>query len=254
MIRLSEFHDEKSKELLIKAANGDNEALSILVEKNSGLVWSVVKRFTNRGVEADDLYQIGSIGLMKAIKNFDMSYNVCFSTYAVPMIAGEIKRYLRDDGIIKISRQTKELYVKAKGVSEVMSRELGREPTLSELAERLGVDTEALTMALEAGQTPESIYAVTNDNDSSPLYLIDKLSDENTAGEDSEMNDLLERMALVNAIKELDKTEQQIIILRYFKEMTQVKIAEILGLSQVQVSRLEKRILQKIRNNMDVKS
>jgi RNA polymerase sporulation-specific sigma factor len=250
-MELNEFHDEKSRELLIKAANGDNEAMSALVEKNTGLVWSVVKRFTNRGVEPEDLYQIGTIGLMKAIRNFDTSYNVCFSTYAVPMIAGEIKRYLRDDGIIKISRQTKELYVKAKGVSEIMSREKGREPTLKELAERLDVDVETLTMALEAGQTPESIYAVTNDNDSSPLYLIDKLADENTQGQDNDMNELLERMALVNAIKELDKTEQQIIILRYFKEMTQVKIAELLGLSQVQVSRLEKKILKKIRNNLD---
>ncbi len=250
-MELNEFHDEKSRELLIKAANGDNEAMSALVEKNTGLVWSVVKRFTNRGVEPEDLYQIGTIGLMKAIRNFDTSYNVCFSTYAVPMIAGEIKRYLRDDGIIKISRQTKELYVKAKGVSEIMSREKGREPTLKELAERLDVDVETLTMALEAGQTPESIYAVTNDNDSSPLYLIDKLTDENTQGQDNDMNELLERMALVNAIKELDKTEQQIIILRYFKEMTQVKIAELLGLSQVQVSRLEKKILKKIRNNLD---
>lgn len=250
-MELNEFHDEKSRELLIKAANGDNEAMSALVEKNTGLVWSVVKRFTNRGVEPEDLYQIGTIGLMKAIRNFDTSYNVCFSTYAVPMIAGEIKRYLRDDGIIKISRQTKELYIKAKGVSEIMSREKGREPTLKELAERLDVDVETLTMALEAGQTPESIYAVTNDNDSSPLYLIDKLADENTQGQDNDMNELLERMALVNAIKKLDKTEQQIIILRYFKEMTQVKIAELLGLSQVQVSRLEKKILKKIRNNLD---
>ena len=250
-MELNEFHDEKSRELLIKAANGDNEAMSALVEKNTGLVWSVVKRFTNRGVEPEDLYQIGTIGLMKAIRNFDTSYNVCFSTYAVPMIAGEIKRYLRDDGIIKISRQTKELYVKAKGVSEIMSREKGREPTLKELAERLDVDVETLTMALEAGQTPESIYAVTNDNHSSPLYLIDKLADENTQGQDNDMNELLERMALVNAIKKLDKTEQQIIILRYFKEMTQVKIAELLGLSQVQVSRLEKKILKKIRNNLD---
>ena len=216
-MELNEFHDEKSRELLIKAANGDNEAMSALVEKNTGLVWSVVKRFTNRGVEPEDLYQIGTIGLMKAIRNFDTSYNVCFSTYAVPMIAGEIKRYLRDDGIIKISRQTKELYVKAKGVSEIMSREKGREPTLKELAERLDVDVETLTMALEAGQTPESIYAVTNDNDSSPLYLIDKLADENTQGQDNDMNELLERMALVNAIKNPDKTEQQIIILRYFK-------------------------------------
>jgi RNA polymerase sporulation-specific sigma factor len=122
---------------------------------------------------------------------------------------------------------------------------------LKELAERLDVDVETLTMALEAGQTPESIYAVTNDNDSSPLYLIDKLADENTQGQDNDMNELLERMALVNAIKKLDKTEQQIIILRYFKEMTQVKIAELLGLSQVQVSRLEKKILKKIRNNLD---
>lgn len=248
---LSEFHDDESKELLIKAANGDKEALSILIEKNTGLIWSVVKRFTNRGVEPDDLYQIGSIGLMKAIKNFDMSYNVCFSTYAVPMIAGEIKRYLRDDGIIKISRQTKELYVKAKSVGELMAREKGREPTLSELAERLEVDVESLTIALEAGRTPESIYAVTNDNDSSPLYLIDKLTEENTTGEDHEMHDMLEKLALKNAISKLNNEEQQIIKLRYFKEMTQVRIAEMLGLSQVQVSRIEKRILKKIRQNMD---
>lgn len=248
---MSGFHSDESKDLLINAANGDEEALSILIEKNTGLIWSVVKRFTNRGVEPEDLYQIGSIGLMKAIKNFDMSYNVCFSTYAVPMIAGEIKRYLRDDGIIKVSRQTKELYVKAKGVSEVMTREKGREPTLSELAERLEVDIETLTIALEAGRTPESIYAVTNDNEASPLYLIDKLTEDNTTGEDNEMHDMIEKLALKNAINKLNFEEQQIIKLRYFKEMTQVRIAEMLGLSQVQVSRIEKRVLKKIRQDLD---
>ncbi len=251
MIALNEFNDDTSRELLIKASNGDDEALSTLIEKNTGLVWSVVKRFTNRGAEAEDLFQIGSIGLMKAIKNFDLNYNVCFSTYAVPMIAGEIKRFLRDDGIIKVSRSTKELYVKAKGVAEAITRETGKEPTVSELALKLSVDTETLTMALDAGKSPESIYAVTNDNDSSPLYLIDKLTEENPTSEDSEMHELLEKMALKNAILKLDYNEQQIIKLRYFKEMTQVRIAEILGLSQVQVSRLEKRILNKIRQNMD---
>lgn len=248
---LNESRDEESKELLVKAANGDEEAVSLLIEKNVGLIWSVVRRFTNRGVEPDDLYQIGSIGLIKAIKNFDMSYNVCFSTYAVPMIIGEIKRFLRDDGIIKISRQIRELYVKAKSVGELMTRENGREPTLSELAVRLDVDIESLTIAIDAGRTPESIYAVTNDSDSSPLYLIDKLSEETTLGEDNEMHDVIEKMALKNAINKLDNEEQQIITLRYFKEMTQVSIAEMLGLSQVQVSRIEKRILKKIRQNLD---
>lgn len=238
--------DRETKALMLRAKAGDKEAQAILVEENIGLVWSIVKRFRNRGIENDDLFQIGCIGLIKSIQKFDMSFDVRFSTYAVPMIIGEIKRYLRDDGLLKVSRSLKEVSNRARVVMEVMSKELGREPTVSELAERLGITVEELVMALEAGLMPESLYTTIGDSDNS-IFLIDRI---NNKANDNE-SELVDRIALKQVLEELPSRERQIIILRYFKEKTQVQIASILGISQVQVSRIEKKILAEIRRRIN---
>lgn len=235
-------------QLIIKAKSGDKLAQTILVENNIGLVWSIVRRFQNRGHETEDLFQIGSIGLIKAINKFDPSFDVKFSTYAVPMIIGEIKRFLRDDGIIKVSRSLKETSNKARITKEVMTRELGREPTIGEMAQRLDLSIEELVMAVEASYSPESLFNPVNDGDNSPLMLIDKLNDE--CNEDE--TDIIDKIALKQVLDTLKPREKQIIILRYFKEKTQVQIANMLGISQVQVSRIEKKILEDIRARINV--
>ena len=193
------------------------------------------------------LFQIGCIGLIKSISKFDSSFNVRFSTYAVPMIIGEIKRYLRDDGLVKVSRSLKEVSNKVKVVREVMSKELGREPAVGEMAERLGIPTEEIVMALEAGYMPESLFNTVGENDNSSILLIDRINDEANGNE----TDLVDRIALKQVLDELPPRERQIIVLRYFKEKTQVQIAATLGISQVQVSRIEKRILQEIRKKIN---
>lgn len=234
-------------QLILKAKEGDKAAQSILVEKNIGLVWSIVRRFQNRGHETDDLFQIGCIGLIKAINKFDTTFDVKFSTYAVPMIIGEIKRFLRDDGIIKVSRSLKEISNKAHIAKEVMSKELGREPTISEMAQRLEISTEELVMAVEAGHTPESLYNPVGEGDHSSLMLIDRLDDNLNDDE----TDIIDKIALKQVMDTLKPREKQIIILRYFKEQTQVQIAKMLGISQVQVSRIERKILDDIRNRIN---
>ena len=201
-------------QLIVMAKEGDKVAQSILVEKNIGLVWSIVRRFLNRGHETDDLFQIGCIGLIKAINKFDISFDVKFSTYAVPMIIGEIKRFLRDDGIIKVSRSLKEASNKVRITREVMSKELGREPTIGEIAERLDISSEELVMAVEAGHTPESLFNPVGDGESSSLLLIDKLNDR--CNEDE--TDIIDKIALRQVMDTLKPREKQIIILRYFKE------------------------------------
>jgi RNA polymerase sporulation-specific sigma factor len=236
-----------NKILIEKAKSGDKEAQSTLVERNIGLVWSIVKRFKNRGIETDDLFQIGCIGLIKSINKFDSSFDVKFSTYAVPMIIGEIKRYLRDDGLIKVSRALKEVSNKAKVTKEVMSKELGREPTMSEVAERVGIPVEELVMALEAGFIPESLFNKVGESDNSSILLIDRINDDANGSE----ADLVEKIALKQVLDELPEREKQIILLRYFKEKTQVQIAKMLGISQVQVSRIEKKILKEIKKRIN---
>jgi len=236
-----------TRQLILKAKEGDKSAQNILVENNIGLVWSIVRRFQNRGHETDDLFQIGCIGLIKAINKFDTSFDVRFSTYAVPMIIGEIKRFLRDDGIIKVSRSLKEISNKAHIAKEVMSKELGREPTINEMAQRLEISTEELVMAVEAGHTPESLYNPVGDGDHSSLMLIDKL-DDNLNDDEA---DIIDKIALKQVMDTLKPREKQIIILRYFKEQTQVQIAKMLGISQVQVSRIERKILDDIRNRIN---
>ena len=243
------YKDKDTTELILLAKGGDRLAQSMLVENNIGLVWSIVRRFQNRGHETEDLFQIGCIGLIKAISKFDTSYDVRFSTYAVPMIIGEIKRFLRDDGIIKVSRSLKEVSNKVRIVKEILVKELGREPTISELAQRLDIPMDEIVMAIEAGHSPESLFSPINEGDSSSLMLIDKLNDECS---DDEM-DIIDRIALREVMDTLKPREKQIIILRYFKEKTQVQIARMLGISQVQVSRIEKKILEDIRNRISIR-
>ncbi len=225
-------------ELIRQAKAGDKHSEEQIVNSNIGLVWSVVRKFSNRGHDLEDLFQIGCIGIIKAIKNFDPAFDVKFSTYAVPMIMGEIKRFLRDDGMIKVSRHLKELASKAKITKEILENELGRDPKLSEIAERLGEHVEDLAVALEANAAPESLYKSINEGDKSPMFLIDKIA-RASSGE----NEIIDRIALGQAIKSLEKRDKSIIILRYFKGKTQSEIAKMLGISQVQVSRLEKKIL-----------
>lgn len=229
--------------LLIEAAqNGDKSARTKLVEENSGLVWSVVRRFTNRGYEAEDLFQIGSIGLLKCIDKFDMSFEVKFSTYAVPMIMGEIRRFLRDDGMIKVSRTLKEIAVRAKFVQEELAQKTGKQPTINELAAAMEVSVEDLAVAMESGREVESLYATIHQGDSSPIYLIDKL--EQMEGQDG---DMVDNIALRQIISQLNPRERQVITMRYFLDKTQAEIAAVIGVSQVQVSRIEKKVLQNMR-------
>jgi len=230
--------------LILRSHEGEEEARAQLVEENAGLVWCVVKRFLHRGVEADDLFQIGNIGLLKAIDKFDTEYDVKFSTYAVPMISGEIKRFLRDDGMIKVSRTLKELSYKAFICQERLVEKYGREPTISEVADELGVDAEELMMALEASGEIDSIYKPVYQKDGQEIRLMDKLS------ENSKEEELVNHMLLRQLLSSLDKDERQLIYLRYFKDETQTEVGKKLGISQVQVSRLEKKILKQMREQV----
>lgn len=240
-----ELTQDEFLELIFRAQSGDSEAVNFLVENNIGLVRSVAKRFSNRGCEYDDLIQIGSIGLLKAIKKFDTEYNVKFSTYAIPMIIGEIKRFLRDDGIIKVSRNLKEIANRAHIAKEALEKDFGREPTISEIASVLEISKEDLAVALESVQSTEYLYETIHQDDGSPILLIDRIS--YNEGEDI---DVIDRIALKEMLTALDPKERQIIMLRYFKDMTQCQVAKMLGMTQVQVSRVEKKIIGKLRQNM----
>ena len=233
---------ERTLALIERSHQGDKGARNTLTEENMGLVWSIVRRFLNRGVEKEDLFQIGSIGLLKAIDKFDASYEVCFSTYAVPMITGEIKRFLRDDGMIKVSRSLKELSAKAWQSREELERQLGREPTVTEIASALGIEVEELSMAMEAGADVESLQQVIYQGDGTEITLMDKLENE-----DEPTGRMLDHMLLEELLGRLDAQEKQLILMRYYQEKTQSAIAEKLGISQVQVSRMEKRVLKKMR-------
>ena len=231
---------------LIKSAHeGDKKARDTLIEENIGLVWSIVKRFQNRGVEMEDLFQIGSIGLIKAVDKFDLSYEVQFSTYAVPMSTGEIKRFLRDDGILKVSRSLKEMAQKAYGVREALEKQKGREPTVSEIAEEMDVPVEELMLAMEAGAQVESLQQVIYQGDGNDISLMDKLEEKENTGEK-----LLNRLFLEEILGELDGKERELIFKRYFLEKTQSAIAEEMGISQVQVSRMEKKIIKEMRGQL----
>lgn len=229
-------------QLLIRAKEGDKEAKEELVNKNLGLVHHIVKRFVGRGVDAEDLFQIGSIGLLKAIEHFDMAFGVQFSTYAVPMIQGEIKRFMRDDGMIKVSRSIKENSYKInKAINEYVQK-FGTEPTISVLCEHTGLLMDDVVMALEATAEVESIYKTMPCVDGKEQFLVDKLADEKAEDEN-----IVNRIMLMQLLDTLDGKEKELLKLRYFENKTQMQVAGVLGISQVQVSRLEKKILMGLR-------
>lgn len=238
---------ERTQQLILEAQQGSMDAKETLISENSGLIWSIVRRFRGRGYDLEDLYQIGSIGLLKCIDKFDISYEVKFSTYAVPMIMGEIKRFLRDDGMIKVSRPLKELAVKAKYLRESMMHETGKEVTIGELAKAMDISPEELTVAMDADRDVESIYNTVNSQESgSQMYVVDKL-EEKGGGDDN----LIERIVLKQVLCRLQPKERQIIVMRYFEDRTQTDIAQRLGISQVQVSRIEKKVLSSIRKRLE---
>ena len=238
-------YNQTNEELLKKASSGDKTAQDTIISQNTGLVHSVVKRFLGRGYDAEDLFQIGCIGLIKSVQKFDCSFGVKFSTYAVPMIIGEIKRFIRDDVIIKVSRTIKETAIKAMAVKEQITNQNGFEPSIQEIADVLKISPQELSVALEAGLQPESLYSSTDDGNRENLPLIERLEDNS----DLE-NTVINRLALRQLICELEPREQTILHLRYFKQKTQMQIAEKLGISQVQVSRIEKKLLLTMREKL----
>lgn len=236
---------DETLRLITQAHKGDKAARDRLVEENVGLVWSIVRRFAGKGCETEDLFQIGSIGLIKAIDKFDVSFDVCFSTYAVPMIAGEIRRFLRDDGMIKVSRSVKEMGIKVNAAREKLAGALGREPTLEEIAGSVGASREEVAASLEAGAQIESIDAPAPGGEETSLSLLDRIS-----GETGDNEEVLDRMVLKSLLRSLGTQERELIVRRYFYGQTQTKIAGLMGISQVQVSRMEKRILKQMRREL----
>lgn len=235
--------NKEMKDYIYKSQNGDTAARDLLVERNVRLVWSVVQRFLNRGYDPDDLFQIGSIGLIKAIDKFDLSYDVRFSTYAVPMIIGEIQRFLRDDGSIKVSRSLKETAHKIRRTRDELTKELGRSPTIVEIANSLNITPEEAVHALDSAKSPHSIHETVFENDGDPITLLDQIADD--------QSDWFDKLTLEEAIRELNERERLIVYLRYYKDQTQSQVAKRLGISQVQVSRLEKKILEDMKVHLN---
>ncbi len=227
-------------ELLEAAAQGDERACEQMLRDNSGLIWSIVRRYYGRGVEPDDLYQLGCLGFIKAVKGFDLTFGTQFSTYAVPKIAGEIRRFLRDDGAVKVSRSLREQAAAIFAARERLSLALGREPTLSELAEETGLSVEEIAQCELAVAAPESLQRETGDG----------LTLESVIGSESPEEGMVERIALREAIDDLPEREKLTILLRFFKGLTQEQTARILSVSQVQVSRLERRALERLRMSL----
>ena len=238
--------------LIARSQKGDRKAREVLIEKNLGLVHHIVRRFAGRGYDMEDLFQIGSIGLIKAIDKFDLSYEVQFSTYAVPMITGEIKRFLRDDGLIRVSRTLKENGWKVKQAAQKLAHSLGREPVLEEIAEETGLERQEVVLAMEAGVEVESIYRPVGQSDGNEIRLLDRVAADGASDgwEDEEKDRLLNHMLLVQLLEELPETDRKLIRMRYFEDMTQSEVAKNLGISQVQVSRLEKKILLGMRHKV----
>lgn len=240
-----QLSDAEVKSLIRKSQNGDAEARNKLVEWNTRLVWSVVHRFLNRGHDAEDLFQIGCIGLLKCIDKFDLSYNVKFSTYAVPMIIGEIQRFLRDDGEVKVSRRLKETAGKMRREREAYTAEFGRPPSIRELAERLDIPMEEALMAQESSRRLASIHETVYENEGEPITILDQLAAPEVKWFDS--------LVVKEAVEKLPERDQLIVYLRFYKDFTQAETARRLGISQVQVSRLEKQIIKSLRMDMNKK-
>ena len=231
--------------LIGRSHQGDKEARDTLFKENTGLIYSVAKRFLGRGVEMEDLFQIGSIGLLKAVDHFDPSYEVRFSTYAVPMIVGEIKRFLRDNGILKVSRSLKENCGRIYQAKEKLEKELGREPGLDEIAAEVELSLEEVILALESTAEVESLHKTIYQGDGNDISLMDRLPEKENGQEQA-----LDRIFLDEMLQSLDARERQLIGMRYFQNRTQTEIAAELGVSQVQVSRMEKRILKKLKEKI----
>lgn len=235
----------RTEELILRSQDGDKEARETLIEENMGLVHHVVKRFLGRGVEAEDLFQIGSIGLMKSVDRFDVGFGVKFSTYAVPMIAGEMKRFLRDDSMIKVSRSLKELAVRAVRLREQLLMERGEDPGIEELARLLEVEAEELVQALDSSAEVESLQKIVYQGEGEGISLMDKVD----LGKDEE-EALLRQLLLEQLLGSLEPKERKLIVMRFFYDKTQTEVARDLGMSQVQVSRLEKKILITLREQL----
>lgn len=227
---------------IIKAQSGDEQAMTDLLNNNKGLIWNIVKRFTNRGYETEDIYQIGCMGFIKAIKRFDTSFEVQISTYAVPYILGEIKRFIRDDGAIKVSRSTKELAIKILELQKEYMNKTGEEISLSQISKTLKIPKEEITFALDCLKPVSSIYEETNGASDDDRTIIDKLTND-----ENEANTVTDKIALKQLIENLDSREKQIIMLRFYKDKTQSQVAKVLGITQVQVSRIEKKILNSMK-------
>lgn len=234
---------EHTLALIGRAHQGDKEARDTLFEENTGLIYSVARRFLGRGVEMEDLFQIGSIGLLKAVDKFDPAFEVKFSTYAIPMILGELKRFFRDDGMIKVSRSIKENQHRVYLAREKIEKELGREPSLKEIAEMLEMPPEEVAMTMDSAAEVESLYRTVYQSEGTDISLIDKIPEKENAEEH-----LLNRIFLEGILGKLESSDRKLLYMRYFQDQTQTQIAEQLGVSQVQVSRMEKRILKKLRS------
>lgn len=231
--------------LINLAKNGDENAKSMLITENSPLIKSVIKKYINKGIEFDDLFQLGSLGFLKAISNFDEAFGVKFSTYAVPMIAGEIKRFIRDNGIIKVSRSTKQLNIKINKFIEKYIAENLISPSIDVIAKEFSISESEVVYVMDSSNKPVSLFSLVGDDSGKEQYLIDKVEDENP------MDKRLDNELLYNIIKELPSRDKKIIILRYFRDKTQKDVANELGVSQVQVSRLESKILEKIKEKLE---
>lgn len=231
-------------ELIKRAQNGDEEAMAKIIEENVGLVWNVVKRFLNRGYEKEDLFQIGCLGFVKAIKRFNLEYENKLSTYAVTMIIGEIKRFLRDDGMVKVSRSLKEIATKVRETQEYNLKQFGVELSIEEISKNLNISKEDIVLALDATSHVDSLdKTITGEKDDDTVY-------EKISKEENEYDKLIDKMTINKALEILDENERNVIIYRYYKEMTQSQIAKMIGTSQVQVSRIEKRALLKMQEKV----
>ena len=234
----------KTIELIQKAHEGDESAKELVVNQNLGLVWSIVHRFKNNYYDKEDLFQIGCIGLMKAINNFDVNYGVQFSTYAVPIIMGEIKRYFRDDGTIKVSRSLKELNLKVNNASEVLANQSGHDPTIEQLANYLQVDQQDIVEAIDSSYYPTSLSEPIYEKDGSSISMEERI-------ENKHNKMWFEKIALEMEIEKLDEKEKLILYMRYHLDFNQERVARRLNISQVQVSRLEKKIIAKLRSHLN---
>lgn len=240
---------ENDMKIIERAQNGSKEDMTKLIEENSGLVWSIVRRFNGRGYEIEDLYQIGSIGLIKAIQRFDTSFEVRLSTYAVPYILGEIKRFIRDDGPIKISRSIKELNVKIRELQKEYFNKYGKEISLEEISKELRTSKEDITMAMDSVRPVDSIEeAQYRDNKTDKtVSILEQIS----TGKD-EQTEITNRITIKKLINELDDKEKEIIMLRYYKQKTQMQVSKILGITQVQVSRIERKVLDNMKRKLTI--